>query len=90
MTSVQFQIGPTPNPNSIRIALSSALFPKALSFASAAQAQADPLAAKLFAIAGVTQVFMLNNFLSVNKDAGADWAAVEPRIAQVLQGHFNG
>lgn len=90
MAKVEFQIGTTPNPNSIRIGLSDAVFPKALSFNSADQAAGDPLAAKLFAISGVTMVFMLNNFISVNKDPGVEWSAIEPKIAQALTDHFNG
>ncbi len=88
MASVRFQIGPTPNPNSVRVALSEALFPKAATFASAAAAEADPLAKKLLAVPGVVQVFMLNNFISINKDPGAEWAKVEPGVAQVLERHF--
>jgi len=90
MGDVAFQIGPTPNPNSIRVGLSQALFAKPATFTSAAQAEADPLAKKLFALKGVVQVFMMNNFISVNKDASASWANLEPQVASVLAGHFNG
>lgn len=89
MARVDIQIGPTPNPNAIRVGLSTVVSPKSLSFSSAAQAEADPLAKKLFAVPGVTLVFMLNNFISINKDAGADWSAIEPKVAQILENHFN-
>lgn len=88
MASVRFEIGTTPNPNSIRVGLSEALFAKAATYANAQAAEADPLAKKLFEIPGVTQVFTLNNFISINKDPAVDWSKVEPRVAQVLQGHF--
>jgi hypothetical protein len=88
MASVRFEIGTTPNPNSIRVALSESLFSKASTFATPQAAEADPLAKKLFAIAGVKQVFMLNNFISINKDPGLDWSKVEPEVAKVLMGHF--
>ena len=90
MAKVEFQIGTTPNPNSIRIGLSDPVFPKPMSFNSAEQAEGDALAKKLFAISGVTMVFMLNNFISVNKDAQAEWSAIEPGITQALADHFNG
>ena len=89
MASVRFEIGTTPNPNSIRVGLSESLFAKASTFKTAKDAEADPLAKQLFAVPGVTQVFMLNNFISINKDPAVDWANVEPRVAQILQGHFS-
>lgn len=89
MGKVSIQVTPTPNPNAIRIGLSETLAPKALTFTSAAEAESNPLAKKLFAVPGVTNVFMLNNFVTVNKDAGADWGAIEPRVAQIIQDHFN-
>ncbi len=90
MAKVAFQIGPTPNPNSIRVGFSEPLFAKAATYASAAAAAADPLASKLLAIKGVAHVFMLNNFLSLNKEPSVDWAAIEPAVAAVLEGHFGG
>jgi len=89
MASVPFQIGPTPNPNSIRIGLSESKFPKALTFKSPAEAEGNDLAKALLEIPGVTSVFMLNNFLSVNKDPGADWGAIEPRVAEALLKHLH-
>lgn len=89
MAGIQFQIAPTPNPNSIRIGLSTVVTPTNLSFSSAVQAESHPLAKRLFEVPGVTLVFMMNNFISVNKDPGADWAKIEPKVAEILQGHFN-
>ena len=90
MANVEFQIGTTPNPDSIRIGLSDAIYSKPVTFKSAEEAEGDPLAKKLFAVPGVTQVFMLNNFISVNKAAGSEWAAVEPGISEALADHFHG
>ncbi len=89
MDRVQIQVGPTPNPNAIRVGLSTVVAPKALTFGTAAQAEGHPLAKALFAVPGVASVFMLNNFISITRDPGADWGAIEPRVAQVLESHFN-
>jgi hypothetical protein len=86
--SVAFNIGPTPNPNAVRVGLSQILFPKATTYATAAAAEADPLAKKLFAVGGVKQVFVFNDFITVTKEPTADWAAVQPKIAEVLGEHF--
>lgn len=89
MGETEFRMAATPNPNSIRIGLSAPLFPKAQSFTSAAQAEANPLAKDLLAIPGVTLVFMLKDFISINKDPGADWGEIEPKVAEVLMKHLN-
>jgi hypothetical protein len=86
---VQFQIGSTPNPNAVRVALSQILFEKPVTYATAAAAEADPLAKKLFAIGQIKQVFVFNDFITVTKEPGADWAALQPKLAEVLAGHFH-
>jgi hypothetical protein len=86
---VQFQIGATPNPNAVRVALSQIVFEKPVTYATAAAAEADPLAKKLFAVGNIKQVFFFNNFITVTKEPGADWAAVQPKIAEVLAEHFH-
>ena len=90
MGSIKFTIGTTPNPNSIRISLTESVFSKPATFASADQAAGDPLAAKLFAVPGVASVFMMNDFISVNKEPSAEWPSVEPALAKTLTEHFDG
>jgi hypothetical protein len=90
MAEIPFSIGTTPNPNSIRVGLSQALFLKPSTYTSAAQAGGNALVAALLGIPGVVQVFTLNNFISINKDPGADWASIEPRVAQALMTHLHG
>jgi len=89
MASLPFQIGTTPNPNSIRVGLSQPMFPAALTFRGAAEAEGNPIAKALLGIPGVVQVFMLNNFISINKDPGAEWAKIEPKVAEVLVKHLH-
>jgi len=55
----------------------------------AAAAEADALAKKLFAVGHIKQVFCFNDFITVTKEPGADWAALQPKIAEVLAGHFH-
>jgi len=84
MAELPFSIGATPNPNSIRVGLSAPLFPVAKTYRTSSEAEGNALAQALIAIPGVVQVFMLNNFISVNKDPGAEWAKIEPKVAEVL------
>jgi hypothetical protein len=85
-----FQIGTTPNPNSIRVGLSEAKFAKPTTYRSAHDAAADPLVAALFGIPGITQVFTLNNFITISKDPAADWGKIEPKVAEVLMAKLHG
>jgi hypothetical protein len=85
-----FQIGTTPNPNSIRVGLSEAKFAKPTTYRSAHDAAADPLVSALFAIPGITQVFTLNNFITLSKDPAADWGKIEPKVAEVLMAKLHG
>ncbi len=70
---------PSPNPNALRFQLDLTL-PGTMSFKSRAAAEADPFARDVFAAPGVASIFGVNDFLTVNRTAGADW---EPIIAAV-------
>ncbi len=83
MADVPFQIGPTPNPNSIRVGLAASLFPSPKTYKTGA-ADGDAMVQGLLAIPGVVQVFTFQNFISINKDPGASWEKIEPAVAEVL------
>ncbi len=88
--SAPFQIGTTPNPNSIRVGLSESKFAKPTTYRSAQEAAGEPIAQALFGIPGVTQVFTLNNFITITKDPAASWSKIEPKVAEVLMAKLNG
>jgi hypothetical protein len=85
-----FQIGTTPNPNSIRVGLSESKFAKPTTYRTAQEAAAEPLVQALFGIPGVTQVFTLNNFITISKDPAASWSTIEPKVAEVLMAKLHG
>lgn len=72
----------TPNPNSVKWVLSSVLMQAGRSahFETPVAADVSPLAARLFAIDGVTGVFLAANFVTVTKQAEFEW----PTLAQSL------
>ena len=84
----QVRLDGTPNPNSLKITVSVPVSAKPLTFASAASAQDDPLARKLFQVAGVKSVFMISNFVTVTKDPGTDWDAIAIRLGDIVAAHF--
>ena len=85
------KVDPTPNPNSIKITLEQAVIDSgSFSASTAAEADAHEVARKRFAVAGVTNVFMSNTCISVNKDPGASWDDLQLRVEEVIRGHFGG
>lgn len=56
-------------------------------FRSAEVAAVSPLATGLFAISGVTGVFLGSDFISVTKDE-TNWAHIKPAILGVIMDHF--
>ncbi len=80
---------PTPNPNAYKFTLDRLVTPGgSQSFASADQAAANPLAARLFAVEGVKALFFLNNFITVTKDPAASWETLVPAIVEAITDHF--
>lgn len=87
--AAHFSIDPTPNPNSMKITVSTVLSPgAAVTYQSAADAQKDDFVKKLFEIPGIRSVFVINNFATVTKDPGADWNAITPKLREVVQQHL--
>lgn len=53
-----------------------------------AATQASPLAERLFALPGVTGVFLGIDFITVTKDGDSDWHHLKPAILAVMMEHF--
>jgi hypothetical protein len=77
----------TPNPNAAKFMLNRVVATQGKTYREIASAEAE-WAKQLLGIVGVTQVFALNNFISVNKAPEADWNAIGPQIEQVLRHAF--
>jgi Fe-S cluster biogenesis protein NfuA len=76
------EIEPTPNPNAMKFVLREPLtWGITRSYDRAEQAQDDPLAAALFAIEHVTNVFYVDHWLTVTQDGSADWNELLRKLA---------
>jgi len=84
--SSEIRVQQTPNPNAMKYVLPRRVVEGSgsLSFYSAAQAEADPLAAAVFAVPGVASVFMADDFVTVTKQPDAAWDAITPAVVQAL------
>jgi Fe-S cluster biogenesis protein NfuA len=76
------EIEPTPNPNAMKFVLREPLtWGVSRSFDSAEQAQGDPLAAALFDIEHVTNVFYVDHWITVTQDGKGDWQELMRKLA---------
>jgi Fe-S cluster biogenesis protein NfuA len=76
----------TPNPNARKFVLKEPLTSGlARSFENAEQAQRDELATKLFAIPHVTNVFYVDNWITVTQDGEADWQNLLREVAAPIR-----
>jgi Fe-S cluster biogenesis protein NfuA len=77
----------TPNPNSIKWVLGSPVVEDARSahFDAAPEPDVSPLAAKLFAVDGVTIVFLASNFVTVTKREDVEWGDIAQSIVDVIK-----
>ncbi len=87
----------TPNPNALKCVLDKAVArpdaggtgggaDAARSYFTREQASADPVAAALFAIEGVTNVLIVKDWVTVSKAPGAEWGKLKPKIKTALAG----
>jgi Fe-S cluster biogenesis protein NfuA len=80
------EIEPTPNPNAMKFILKEPLtWGVTRSYDNAGQAEADPLAAALFDIEHVTNVFYVDHWITVTQDGRADWNELKRDIAKPIR-----
>jgi Fe-S cluster biogenesis protein NfuA len=80
------EIDDTPNPNAVKFTLHEPLtWGVSHSYENAEQASEDALAAALFAIPHVSNVFYVDRWLTVTQDGGADWPELVRLIAVPLR-----
>ena len=79
----------TPNPATLKflpgrtvMSLGTANFP------DASDAHRSPLAQRLFAVPGVTGVYLGADFVTVTKDEALDWYRLKPAVLGTLMEHF--
>jgi len=76
------EIEPTPNPNAMKFVLREPLtWGVSRSYASAEEAKSDALAAALFDIDHVSNVFYVDHWITVTQDGKADWKELMRKLA---------
>ncbi len=78
----------TPNPSTLKFLPGRTVMPSGTAdFTSADDADASPLAQRIFGVEGVEGVFFGPDFISVAK-GDADWAHIKPAILGAIMEHF--
>ena len=79
----------TPNPATLKFLPGKTVLEMGTAdFPSADTAGKSPLAARVFAVSGVTGVFLGNDFVTVTKGDGVEWDHVKPAILGAIMEHF--
>jgi len=79
----------TPNPATLKFLPGRSVIDSGTAnFTNAAAAARSPLAERLFAIGGVTGVFLGGDFVTVSKDEDSDWYQLKPAILGIIMEHF--
>jgi hypothetical protein len=74
----------TPNPNAVKCVLDGRVSERPRSYFKAEDAAGDELGSRLFAIAGVTNVLINGDWVTVSKRADVGWAGVKREVERVL------
>ena len=78
----------TPNPATLKFLPGRPVLPDGvLDIPDAAQAAKSPLAERLFAVPGVTGVFLGSDFITVTK-TDSEWQQIKPAILGAIMEHF--
>lgn len=79
----------TPNPNSIKWVLGEPVAEPGIAahFAEPVDASVSPLAARLFAVRGITGVFFAANFITVTKEDGVEWQDIAQELVDAIKAH---
>ncbi|GAA0595347.1 NifU family protein [Paenochrobactrum glaciei] len=79
----------TPNPATLKFLPGKVVMPEGTADFRSAETAADasPLAAKLFAVPGITGVFFGYDFITVTKD-DAEWQHLKPAVLGTIMEHF--
>ena len=79
----------TPNPLTLKFIPGVAVLPgDTAEFATVESAKTSPLAKRIFAIEGVTSVFLSGDFIAVTKNDISDWFTLKPSVLAGIMEHF--
>ncbi|MCH7623900.1 MAG: NifU N-terminal domain-containing protein [Nitrospinae bacterium] len=87
--AVEVTVSTTPNEHAMKYTLNrQAIESGYKTFKNGAEAEDCPVAKALFAIDGVEQVFLMADFVTVNKKADAKWPNMEKAVLEAIEASY--
>ena len=87
--AVEVSVSTTPNENAMKYTLNcNSIESGHKTYANAEAAEDSPVAKALFAINGITQVFLMADFISVTKKPEAKWSNLEAPIIDAIKAAY--
>ena len=87
--AVEVSVSTTPNENAMKYTLNcNSIESGHKTYANAEAAEDSPVAKALFAIDGVSQVFLMADFISVTKKPEACWSNLEVSILEIIKSSY--
>jgi hypothetical protein len=82
------QVQKTPNPNALKFILPQRHFDRPLNISTMEEAAQHPLAAQLLGMGTIYNVFMVQDFITVNKLPHVPWEGLEEEIVRIVARYF--
>ena len=87
--AVEVSVSTTPNENAMKYTLNcNSIESGHKTYANAQAAEDSPVAKALFAIDGVSQVFLMADFISVTKKTEVSWSNLEASILEAIKSSY--
>ncbi len=87
--AVEISVSTTPNENAMKYTLNcNAIESGHKTYANIEAAEESPVAKALFSIDGVTQVFLMADFISVTKTPEVNWSNLEGPILDAIKSAY--
>ncbi len=87
---LQVTVQPTPNVNALKFVTNRRMSEGRSQTFTDPNTTPSPLARELLTIAGIRQVFFLNDFITITRHEGVAWDAVVPRAEALIRQHLAG
>jgi hypothetical protein len=87
--AVEIQVSTTPNENAMKFTLNqSAIESGHQTFSNPEDAESSPVAKAIFALEGVDSVFLMADFITVNKKPEAAWDTLQPAVTDAIKASY--
>ena len=77
-------VHPTPNPNAHKYVLAHWRFASPSNLSAPENARGNPLAERLFAVNGIYNLLLAQDFVTVNKYPDKEWAPIDAEVTTIL------